>query len=277
MLGWDALRTPGARVQMAEDTLGAIRRIVPLPVGDALVARANAAVQAVGGALPFHPRGFDAIPVLQHRSGHLVERGFAVVRPPYASGALADNVGAATAQPRWLRAPRTTATCGAVPGRCPRTWRRSARWRSFGRTHQGSPVIRGAPAAQPVMARLKKKVQMPATVAQPPTSSMLRPPETRRVPLDLGVPRDDGEMRGMRRHEGEVEGSRRSRGAEAEVACAPAKRSAESVGRSVGRHCAVRGAHRCAVVSLGGCVAGWYSPAGPGSAVVTVSIPRSPG
>lgn len=51
VLGWDALRTPGARVQMAAATLSSIRKIVPLPADDALVVRANAAVQAVGGAL----------------------------------------------------------------------------------------------------------------------------------------------------------------------------------------------------------------------------------
>ncbi|MFF2113854.1 DoxX family membrane protein [Rhodococcus koreensis] len=51
ILGWDALRTPGARVQMAAGTLSAVRKIVPLPADDALVVRANAAVQAVGGAL----------------------------------------------------------------------------------------------------------------------------------------------------------------------------------------------------------------------------------
>jgi len=51
VLGWDALRTPGARVQMAAGTLGAIRKFVPLPLDDKLVVRANAAVQTLGGAL----------------------------------------------------------------------------------------------------------------------------------------------------------------------------------------------------------------------------------
>ncbi|CAA0130000.1 Uncharacterised protein [Mycolicibacterium vanbaalenii] len=48
ILGWDALRTPGGRTQMAAPLLDALRRILPLPE-DELMVRANAAVQTVGG------------------------------------------------------------------------------------------------------------------------------------------------------------------------------------------------------------------------------------
>ncbi|QSE84602.1 DoxX family protein [Rhodococcus koreensis] len=51
VLGWDALRTPGARVQMATGALDAIRKILPLPQNDELIVRGNASVQAVGGSL----------------------------------------------------------------------------------------------------------------------------------------------------------------------------------------------------------------------------------
>jgi putative oxidoreductase len=50
LLGFDALREPGARVDQAAAVIGAIRKVVPIPDDDELVVRANAAVQVVGGA-----------------------------------------------------------------------------------------------------------------------------------------------------------------------------------------------------------------------------------
>jgi putative oxidoreductase len=51
LLGFDALRAPGARVEQAGPVLAAVRKAVPLPEDDELVVRANAAVQVVCGAL----------------------------------------------------------------------------------------------------------------------------------------------------------------------------------------------------------------------------------
>ena len=51
LLGFDALRAPGARVEQAGPVLAAVRKVVPLPGDDELVVRANAAVQVVCGAL----------------------------------------------------------------------------------------------------------------------------------------------------------------------------------------------------------------------------------
>jgi putative oxidoreductase len=51
LLGFDALRTPGKRVEQAGPTLAAVRRAVPLPADDELVVRGNAAVQVAGGTL----------------------------------------------------------------------------------------------------------------------------------------------------------------------------------------------------------------------------------
>jgi putative oxidoreductase len=51
LLGADAARTPGGRVDQAAATLAAMRRVVPLPDDDALIVRGNAAVQVVGGTL----------------------------------------------------------------------------------------------------------------------------------------------------------------------------------------------------------------------------------
>ncbi len=51
LLGFDALREPGARVGQAAGVLAAVRTTVPLPADDELVVRANAAVQVVGGTL----------------------------------------------------------------------------------------------------------------------------------------------------------------------------------------------------------------------------------
>jgi putative oxidoreductase len=50
LLGFDALRAPGARVEQATPVLKAIRRVVPLPPDDELVVRGNAAVQVAAGA-----------------------------------------------------------------------------------------------------------------------------------------------------------------------------------------------------------------------------------
>jgi putative oxidoreductase len=51
LLGSDALRAPGARVDQAGQVLAAIRKVAPLPEDDELVVRANAAVQVLAGAL----------------------------------------------------------------------------------------------------------------------------------------------------------------------------------------------------------------------------------
>jgi putative oxidoreductase len=51
LLGFDALRAPGARVEQAGPVLAAIRKVAPLPEDDELVVRANAAVQVLCGAM----------------------------------------------------------------------------------------------------------------------------------------------------------------------------------------------------------------------------------
>jgi uncharacterized membrane protein YphA (DoxX/SURF4 family) len=51
LLGFDALRAPGARVDQAAPVLAAVRTMVPLPADDALVVRGNAAAQVLGGTL----------------------------------------------------------------------------------------------------------------------------------------------------------------------------------------------------------------------------------
>lgn len=50
LLGFDALRAPGGRVDLAAPLLAAIRSKVPLPADDEMVVRANAAVQVAAGA-----------------------------------------------------------------------------------------------------------------------------------------------------------------------------------------------------------------------------------
>ena len=50
LLGFDALRAPGGRADLAAPLLAAIRSKVPLPANDEMVVRANAAVQVVAGA-----------------------------------------------------------------------------------------------------------------------------------------------------------------------------------------------------------------------------------
>ncbi len=59
VLGYDAFRTPGGRVDTAGPTLEAIRSVVPLPQDDELLVRVNGATQAVAGttlALSVLPR-----------------------------------------------------------------------------------------------------------------------------------------------------------------------------------------------------------------------------
>jgi len=51
LLGFDALREPGGRVDQAAPVLAAIRKVAPLPEDDELVVRGNAAVMVAGGAL----------------------------------------------------------------------------------------------------------------------------------------------------------------------------------------------------------------------------------
>ncbi len=51
LLGFDALRAPGARVDQAADVLAVIRRVVPLPDDDELLVRGNAAVMVAAGTL----------------------------------------------------------------------------------------------------------------------------------------------------------------------------------------------------------------------------------
>ena len=49
LLGYDALRTPGGRVDTAAPTLAVMRRALPLPEDDELLVRGNALVQTVAG------------------------------------------------------------------------------------------------------------------------------------------------------------------------------------------------------------------------------------
>ncbi|MGI9005311.1 MAG: DoxX family protein [Streptosporangiaceae bacterium] len=51
LLGYDALREPGGRVDLASPVLASIRSRVPLPEDDELLVRANAAVQVAAGAI----------------------------------------------------------------------------------------------------------------------------------------------------------------------------------------------------------------------------------
>jgi uncharacterized membrane protein YphA (DoxX/SURF4 family) len=51
LLGFDALRAPGGRVDQAAPLLATMRNWVPLPADDELVVRGNAAVMVVAGAL----------------------------------------------------------------------------------------------------------------------------------------------------------------------------------------------------------------------------------
>jgi uncharacterized membrane protein YphA (DoxX/SURF4 family) len=51
LLGFDAVREPGGRVDLARPVLGAIRSKVPLPEDDELLVRVNAAVQVAAGSM----------------------------------------------------------------------------------------------------------------------------------------------------------------------------------------------------------------------------------
>lgn len=49
LLGFDALRAPGGRVDLAAPVLATVRKAVPLPDDDELLVRANAAVMVLAG------------------------------------------------------------------------------------------------------------------------------------------------------------------------------------------------------------------------------------
>ena len=51
LLGFDALRAPGGRVEQAGPVLAAMRKAVPLPDDDELLVRGNAGVMVAAGAL----------------------------------------------------------------------------------------------------------------------------------------------------------------------------------------------------------------------------------
>ena len=51
LLGFDALRAPGGRVDQAAPVLASIRKVAPLPEDDELVVRGNAAVMVAAGTL----------------------------------------------------------------------------------------------------------------------------------------------------------------------------------------------------------------------------------
>jgi uncharacterized membrane protein YphA (DoxX/SURF4 family) len=51
LLGFDALREPGGRVDQAAPVLASIRKVAPLPEDDELVVRANAAVMVASGSM----------------------------------------------------------------------------------------------------------------------------------------------------------------------------------------------------------------------------------
>ena len=51
VLGYDAWREPGGRVDQASETLAALRNVLPIPDDDEAVVRANGGAQAAAGAL----------------------------------------------------------------------------------------------------------------------------------------------------------------------------------------------------------------------------------
>ncbi|WP_347956995.1 DoxX family protein [Gordonia aichiensis] len=51
LFGYEAASAPGPRVGMAEPLLSQVRGVLPIPVDDEAVVRANGAAQVVGGAL----------------------------------------------------------------------------------------------------------------------------------------------------------------------------------------------------------------------------------
>ena len=62
--GYAVVRAPGGRVDLAGGTLDAIRKVVPLPVDDEAVVKANGAAQLVAGtalALGIMPRASAAV------------------------------------------------------------------------------------------------------------------------------------------------------------------------------------------------------------------------
>lgn len=62
--GYAAVRAPGGRVDLAGGTLDAIRKVVPLPLDDEAVVKANGAAQLVAGttlALGIVPRASAAV------------------------------------------------------------------------------------------------------------------------------------------------------------------------------------------------------------------------
>ena len=62
--GYAVVRAPGGRVDMAGGTLDAIRKVVPLPVDDEAIVKANGAAQLVAGttlALGILPRTSAAV------------------------------------------------------------------------------------------------------------------------------------------------------------------------------------------------------------------------
>ncbi|MBO2446067.1 DoxX family protein [Actinomadura barringtoniae] len=64
VLGFEAAREPGGRVEMAGSTLAAVRKVAPLPEDDELLVRANGAAMAVAGttlALGLFPRVSTAV------------------------------------------------------------------------------------------------------------------------------------------------------------------------------------------------------------------------
>lgn len=57
LLGLDAAREPGRRVDQAAPTLAALRTVVPLPEDDELIVRGNGALQVLGGMLMMLGKG----------------------------------------------------------------------------------------------------------------------------------------------------------------------------------------------------------------------------
>jgi putative oxidoreductase len=51
LLGFDALREPGGRVDLAGPVLATMRKVIPLPEDDEQLVRFNAGVQVVAGAM----------------------------------------------------------------------------------------------------------------------------------------------------------------------------------------------------------------------------------
>ncbi|HEY5857573.1 MAG TPA: DoxX family membrane protein [Aldersonia sp.] len=87
LLGWDTVREPGGRVQVAGKTLAAMRKVLPMPRDDAFVVRANGGAQALGGALlalGIYPRMSAAILAASLVPTTLAGHGFWAVEDPAA-------------------------------------------------------------------------------------------------------------------------------------------------------------------------------------------------